>query len=190
MNRTLCTLSVMNNSAYILIGRFLNDVLYIKHSYEVRDDVKDNKIITTRSEQITALLAEQSNKGVAVYVDEPIPKFSKNYDYTPLIFSENLIIHPALKSYFDLHNSNAIVWDKDARKINVSGLAQSTIDDKGKPHFTVDAEQMNAQASALLLMCYHAQHCDVSDLSYLKQLNNFRARSFAKQPILSKRKGR
>ncbi|MDC5753601.1 hypothetical protein [Vibrio europaeus] len=190
MNRTICTLSIMNNNAHVLIGRFLNGVLYIKHSYEIRDKVKDNKVIVTRSEQIKEVLAEQSNMGVAVYVDEPVPKFSENHDYTPLIFSENLIIHAALKSYFDLHGSNAIVWAPEARQVSVTSIAQSTIDEKGKPSFTVDAEQMNASAGALLLMCYHAQNCDVSDLSYLRQLNKLRARNLVKQPMFSSKRRR
>ncbi len=190
MNRIICTLSVMNNKAHIMVGRYLNDMLYIKESYEVRDRVEEGRLVQSRSDIIESALAEQSNKGVAVYVDEPVPKFSEKHDYTPLIFSENLIIHEALKGYFDLEDSGAIQWGENAKRISVKSIAQSTIDEKGKPSFTVDAEQLNASSSALLLMCYHALNCDVSDISYLRQLNKLRAKKLSEKPMFANRRRR
>ena len=185
MNRTICTLSVMNNKVYIMVGRYLNDILYIKDSHEIRDEIRNSKRVQSRSEVIESSLAKQAERGVAIYIDESVPKFSENYEYSSLLFSENPIIHEALRGYFDLEATNSIVWAEGANKLSVKSMAQSVIDERGKSSFSIDPEQLDAASSALLLMCYHALNCDVSDLSYLRQLNRLRGQVLSKKPMFS-----
>ncbi|WP_070964950.1 hypothetical protein [Vibrio sonorensis] len=190
MNRTLCTLSILNNKVHFILGRYLNGRLYIKESFEVRDEVSDSGVVASRSDKIKSLLSDQSSKGVAVYVDEAVPKFSENYDHSPLIFSENSVINDALRSYFDLESSQSIVWGEGARVINATSIAQSTIDDKGKASFSINAPELSASVCAMLLMCYHATNCDLTDISYLKKLRVLREQSRSQSATFRSRRRR
>lgn len=189
MNRNLCVLSTSKGIPHLMAGGFKDGRLMVAISKKINPvvDEESKKTISSLDQEVVNILARYHQRGFAVYVDETIVRFSKNYQHSSLIDSANPIIGTAYNCYQDLNNAKQIVY-KDGGAISLSSTFDIFLDETGKQAIRVNGDELTSEKSALLLMSYHALNSDLTDINFLKEMNNHRKKARLKSQMLRVRR--
>lgn len=174
MNRNLCMLSASRGKPFLVVARFQDGVLLVARAEEIRPKATSQeggaRPTVSVDDLVNKELSEYHAKGYAVAVDEDIPRYSIPYQHTPLLTGDQPILVDAFRSYLDLAENKKIVFRKGVTEIRSDKVAESEIADGGKQVYRVDSSEFTPARAAMLLVAYHAQNADITDIQFLRAL--------------------